>query len=97
MLNSIVANIVAGLGLFFSGLKMLDTNLRQATGRQLRTIIGHLTRTRWVSGLVGVAAGGLVPSSSGILFILVSLTTSGLTTVARAVPIITWRTSGVAP
>jgi phosphate:Na+ symporter len=94
VLNSIVANIIAGLGLFFSGLKMLDTNLRQATGRQLRMIIGHLTRTRWVSGLVGVAAGGLVPSSSGILFILVSLTTSGLTTVERALPIITWANVG---
>src|SRR5262245_34325327 len=94
MLNSIFANIIAGLGLFFSGLKMLDTNLRQATGRQLRTIIGRLTRNGWVSGVVGVGAGALVPSSSGILFILVSLATSGLTTVRRALPIITWANVG---
>src|SRR5262245_30026903 len=94
MLNSIVANIIAGLGLFFSGLKMLDTNLRQATGRQLRRIIGHLTSNPWVGGVVGVSAGTLVPSSSGIVFILVSLTTSGLTTVRRAIPIVTWANVG---
>src|SRR5262245_5147133 len=94
MLNSIFANVIAGLGLFFSGLKMLDTNLRQATGRQLRRIIGRLTRSSWIGGGVGVSAGALVPSSSGILFILVSLTTSGLTTVRRALPIITWANVG---
>src|SRR5215469_4817383 len=94
MLNLIVANTIAGLGLFFSGLKMLDTNLRQATGRKLRTIIGRLTRRPWVAGLVGMVSGALVPSSSGILFILVSLTTSGLTTVRRALPIIAWANVG---
>src|SRR5262245_3919183 len=94
MLNSILANIIAGLGLFFSGLKLLDSNLRQATGRQLRTIIGRLTRSPWISATLGIAAGALVPSSSGILFILVSLVASGLTTVRRALPIIIWANVG---
>src|SRR5262249_666571 len=94
MLNSILANIIAGLGLFFSGLKMLDTNLRQATGRQLRRIIGRLTRTPRIAGIVGACAGALVPSSSGIVFILVRLTNSGLTTVRQALPIITWANVG---
>src|SRR5579883_2510633 len=94
LLNSIFANVIAGLGLFFSGLKMLDTNLRQATGRQLRAIIGRLTRRSWIAGLVGVISGALVPSSSGILFILVSLTTSGLTTIEQALPLITWTNVG---
>ena len=38
-INSILANVVAGLGLFFIGLKMVDANLRHAAGRQLRQII----------------------------------------------------------
>src|SRR5215510_13692445 len=94
MLNSILANIIAGLGLFFSGLKMIDTNLRQATGRQLRTIIGGLTRNAWVAGLVGIATGALVQSASGIVFILVSLVSSGLTSIKRALPILTWANVG---
>jgi phosphate:Na+ symporter len=73
---------------------MLDTNLRQATGRQLRMIIGRLTRNAWIGSVVGLVAGALVPSSSGILFILVSLATSGLTTVRKALPIITWANVG---
>src|SRR5579862_4909801 len=94
MLNSILANIIAGVGLLFSGLRMVDANLRQATGRQLRTTIGRLTRNTWISGVVGVVTGALVQSSSGIVFILVSLVTSGLTTVAAVLPIITWANVG---
>src|SRR5262245_33716176 len=94
MFNTILANLIAGLGLFFSGLRMLDANLRQATGRQLRTIIGRLTESAWVAGLVGLVTGALVQSSSGIVFILVSLVTSGLTTVKRALPIVTWANVG---
>lgn len=94
MLNSILANIIAGLGLFFSGLRLVDANLRQATGRTLRTIIGRLTRNAWLAGVVGVVTGALVQSSSGIVFILVSLVSSGLTTVRRALPIVTWANVG---
>jgi phosphate:Na+ symporter len=94
MLNSILANVVAGLGLFFSGLRMVDANLRQATGRQLRTAIGRLTRNVWMAGVVGLLTGALVQSSSGIVFILVSLVTSGLTTVRRVLPIVTWANVG---
>jgi phosphate:Na+ symporter len=94
MLNSILANMVAGLGLFFSGLRMLDANLRQTTGRQLRGIVGRLTRNAWVASLVGIVIGALVQSSSGVVFILVSLVSSGLTTVRRALPVVTWANVG---
>ena len=73
---------------------MVDASLRQATGRQLRTTIGRLTSSAWISGLVGVATGALVQSSSGIVFILVSLVTSGLTTVRAVLPIVTWANVG---
>ena len=94
MLNSILAPIIAGLGLFFSGLRMIDSNLRQATGRRLRMLVGRITRTRWLSALVGLATGALMQSTSGIVFILVSLVASGLTTVRRALPIVTWANVG---
>ena len=73
---------------------MVDANLRQATGRQLRTTIGRLTGNVWISSLVGIVTGALVQSSSGIVFILVSLVTSGLTTVTAVLPIITWANVG---
>src|SRR5215472_9184791 len=94
MWNSILANLVAGLGLFFAGLRMLDANLRQTTGRQLRGIVGRLTRNAWVASLVGVVIGTLVQSSSGVVFMLVSLVSSGLTTVRRVLPIVTWANVG---
>src|SRR5688572_31821799 len=94
MLTSILANFIAGLGLFFSGLRLIDNNLRQVTGRRLRTAVGRLTRTRWLAALVGIVTGALVQSTSGIVFILVSLVASGLTTVRRVLPIVTWANVG---
>lgn len=94
MLNSVLANVIAGLGLFFSGLRLIDANLRQATGRRLRTLVGRLTQSSWIAAGVGLGTGALVQSTSGILFILVSLVTSGLTTVRRALPIVTWANVG---
>src|SRR5262245_57212473 len=94
MLNSVFATLVAGLGLFFSGLRMIDVNLRHETGRQLRTLIGRLTSQGWLAVLIGIVTGALVQSSSGIVFILVSLVSSGLTTVRRALPIVTWANVG---
>src|SRR5262245_62859350 len=94
MLNSILANVIAGLGLFFSGLRIVDSSLRQATGRHLRAVIARLTRHGWLAAAIGVLAGALVQSSSGIVFILVSLVSSGLTTVRRALPIVTWANVG---
>ncbi len=94
MLNSILANVIAGLGLFFSGLKMIDANLRQATGRRLRMLVGRITRQPWLASIVGIVTGALVQSTSGIVFILVSLVASGLTTVKKALPIVTWANVG---
>src|SRR5215813_7633564 len=94
MLNFFLANVIAGLGLFFSGLRLVDGNLRQATGRRLRTAVGRITQNRWLSGIVGVLTGALLQSTSGIVFILVSLVASGLTTVRRALPIVTWANVG---
>src|SRR5215470_306605 len=96
MLNSILANVIAGLGPFFSGLRLIDANLRQATGRRLRTAVGRITQNRWLSGIVGVLTGALLQSTSGIVFILVSLVASGLTTVRRALPIVIWANVGCA-
>jgi phosphate:Na+ symporter len=90
----ILANLFAGLGLFFSGLQLLSVNLRQAAGRQLRAIIKHLTRNRSIAGAVGLVSGTVVQSSSGLVFILVSLETTGLTTVRQSLPIVTWANVG---
>jgi phosphate:Na+ symporter len=94
MLNSVLANIIAGLGLFFSGLRLIDANLRQATGRRLRLAVGRVTDNGWLSGGVGLLIGALFQSTSAIVFILVSLVASGLTTVRRTLPLVTWANVG---
>jgi phosphate:Na+ symporter len=94
MFNSIFANLLAGLGLFFSGLRIVDDNLRHAAGRQLRVIVGRVTRYRSLAGALGLMTGAVVQSSSAIVFILASLVSSGLATVRQALPIVTWANVG---
>jgi phosphate:Na+ symporter len=53
-----------------------------------------VTLNRWVAGGAGVAIGALIQNSSGIVFILVSLVTSRLSTVRAVLPIITWANVG---
>src|SRR5262249_4332458 len=73
---------------------MVDASLRESTGRQLRLVVRRLTTHPAVAALVGVITGALVQSSSGIVFILVSLVTSGLATVRQVLPIMTWANVG---
>src|SRR5262249_1844416 len=73
---------------------MVDASLRESTGRQLRLVVRRLTTHPAVAALVGVITGALVQSSSGIVFILVSLVTSGLATVRQVLPILTWANVG---
>src|SRR5262249_10457828 len=59
-----------------------------------RAAVGRITQNRWLSGIVGVLTGALLQSTSGIVFILVSLVSSGLTTVRRVLPIVIWANVG---
>lgn len=36
----ILINIFAGLGLFFTGIRLIGHNLKQMTGRRLRALVG---------------------------------------------------------
>jgi phosphate:Na+ symporter len=55
-------DIFAGLGLFFVGIKLIGTNLKQLTGRWFRRMIAAATRNPIASALVGMLSGALTQS-----------------------------------
>lgn len=90
----IVADIAAGLGLFFIGVRLIGGNLRELSGRWFRRLIARATGNPLLAALVGTLSGAITQSSSAITFIVVSMITSGLLGTRRAVPLVVWANVG---
>ena len=85
---SVVASLVAGLGMFFVGLHQLTEDLKSLSSRQLRERIATWTRRP----LLGLLWGGLsvlvTQSGAVVTFLLVSMLRSGMITVRQSLPIV---------
>ena len=90
-----LANVVAGLGLFFAGIWFLSENLKRATSRRFRQSVITWTRTPPMGFCVGVIAGALTQSMSVTVFILVGLLRGGLIGVRNALPLIAGANQGL--
>lgn len=86
----VVGMIAAGMGLFFTGLKLVSGNFKQMASRRLRSLVARMTDSFWKAALLGVLSGAVLQSTSAITFILTSMISSGLVTVRRALPIVAW-------
>jgi len=90
----LLGNIVAGLGLFFIGIRLIGGNLRELSGRWFRRLIARATGNPGAAVLVGTLSGAVTQSSSAITFIVVSMISAGLLTARRAVPLVVWANVG---
>lgn len=93
---NVFASILAGLGLFYIGIKGLAANLSQLAGRGLRLWVALSTGTYVTRALIGMVAGALTQSTSAVTVILMSLTTADLITPRRATAILVWANVGTA-
>ncbi|QDU64232.1 Na+/Pi-cotransporter [Planctomycetes bacterium Pan216] len=86
--------ILAGLGLFFLGMRLIGDNLKKASGQRFREFLAKLTGNIWASSLAGLFAGALLQSSSAIVLIMANMQAAGLIAVRGALPIIAWSNVG---
>jgi phosphate:Na+ symporter len=88
MMISVIASLLAGLGLFFVGLHFLTEHLKILSGRRLRERIALLTK----HPLQGVFWGGILiavtQSTAATTFILIGMLRSGMMKVHQTLPII---------
>jgi phosphate:Na+ symporter len=84
----VVGSLLAGLGLFFVGLKLLTDHLKQLSGRRLRERVARWTRNRWLGVLWGGLFIAITQSSAATTFILVGMIRSGMMPVSQSFPII---------
>ena len=83
-----IAGFLGGMGLFFVGLKLTGEGVKKITGRRFRDLFLKCTRRTPTAALLGLAAGFVFQSTSGIAVILSSLIDAGATTLPRALSVL---------
>lgn len=85
---SIAIQFVAGLSLFLYGVTLLSSNLKEAAGDRMRTVLRRAASSR----VAGVGAGTLttfiLDSSSVTIIILIAIVDAGLLAFAHVIPVI---------
>ncbi|MDR3510912.1 MAG: Na/Pi symporter [Caulobacteraceae bacterium] len=86
--------ILAGLGLFFFGIKMVTGNLSAIAGDHFRRGLQKASERTGAAILFGATAGFVTQSGRTTSFILASFIQVGLIGVERALPIVLWANFG---
>jgi len=90
----VIGMIIAGLGLFFIGVRLIGSSLRLVAGRRFRTFITKITYKGWVSAMFGIMSGAITQSTSAVTFIMTGMISAGLMTTRRAMPMVLWSNAG---
>jgi phosphate:Na+ symporter len=93
-LANLCLTILAGLGLFFVGLKMLGANLKGLAGKQFKRLIEQVSGRPLAAALGGVAAGFITQSGRTTSYLVAGFVQAGLIDVRRALPLICWSNFG---
>jgi phosphate:Na+ symporter len=93
-MSNVITALLSGLGLFFVGVKLIPTHLRQMTGREVRNRVASLVDHPWRGAVVGLVSGAATQSTNVVTFIMTSLQSAGLIDVRRAMPVIIWANVG---
>ena len=91
-----IASILAGIGLFFIGVKGISANMGELAGRRLRRWVTVSTSHPALAALVGLVSGALTQSTNAVTVILISLAKADLVTVTESAPILAWSNVGTA-
>lgn len=84
----IILSSAAGLGLFLYGIQLMGNGLQKAAGENLKSIIGLLTKNRFIAVFVGILVTGIIQSSSATTVMVVGFVNAGMLTLNQAIGII---------
>ncbi|MFN2267037.1 MAG: Na/Pi cotransporter family protein [Desulfonatronovibrio sp.] len=90
-----LGSIIAGIGVFFVGLKLLSSALKNLAGRKFRQNFSRWVGSDIKAGTIGFFSGFLSQSMSALSFIIGSLVGAGMLPVKRGMLIIIWANAGV--
>ncbi|MGF1525430.1 MAG: hypothetical protein ACFCBW_01350 [Candidatus Competibacterales bacterium] len=87
---------LAGLGLFFVGVKAIGESMKAIAGRRLRRFIATGTKNAASSALLGTGSGLLIQNPQAVTLIAINLMTAGALTLHQAMNIAVWADVGAA-
>ena len=93
-LFEIAATLLAGLGLFFVGLKEVSRQLTAMGGSRLRDLVNQASANSAVGAVWGILSGFLTQSGRTTSYVVASLVHTGVLPVRRAMPVILWANTG---
>lgn len=88
MYFTIFLEVVAGLGLFLYGMNLMGSGLQKAAGEKLKSIIGLLTKNRFIAVFVGIFVTGIIQSSSATTVMVVGFVNAGIMQLSQAIGVI---------
>jgi phosphate:Na+ symporter len=92
--SEILMRSLAGLGIFFFGIKMITRNLSAMAGDRFRRTLRNASQRIGLAMLLGAMAGFVTQSGRTTAFIMASFVEAGLIGVRRALPIVLWANFG---
>ncbi len=96
-MSELLALFLVGLSLFFHGVAGIRGHLQGLTSRRLRRQLARWSRRPLLAGAGGFLFGAVTQSSTAVAFILTSLVSGGLMSVAQALPVVAWANLGTVP
>ena len=88
MIKNMAFLMAGGLGLFFFGMGLMSSGLKQAAGQKLKKLLGTLTKNRVMGVLVGMLVTCVIQSSSATTVMIVGLVNAGLLSLRQALGVV---------
>src|SRR3984893_5764715 len=85
-----IAPLLAGLGLFFSGVHLISANLTPLAGKRFRRLLTRATMYPSLGALTGILAGIVTQSTNAVTHVTISMVSAGVIDKRRAMPIPIW-------
>ena len=86
--STAILNVIAGLGMFLYGMKLMGDGLQKVAGDKMRGILETLTKTRFSALMVGIIFTGVIQSSNAATVMVVSFVNAGLMNLSQAIGVI---------
>ena len=83
-----ILSLIAGLGLFLLGMKLMSEGLEMAAGSRMKRMLEVLTSKRILGMLVGAGVTAVIQSSSATTDMVIGFVNAGLITLSQAVGVI---------
>jgi len=91
---AILGFMLAGLGLFFTGLNLISVHLKQMTGRRLQEVFSKFAGRPILTGWCGFLLGGVTQSDAAVAFLSMNLLRNRLVNLRQAMILMAWSSVG---